>query len=116
MSKQQVAKQERTQRRSTRTRSRMQGTAERPRVSVQTSLASMFVQFIDDTQGTTILSARDTEKTGTKTERATKLGEVLAQKAQAAGITHIIFDRGPKQYHGRVKALAESLRSGGLTF
>ncbi len=90
-----------------------------PRVSVYRSNKYLFVQIIDDATGKTLVSASDMSKTplkGTKTERAIKIGEMLAEKAKQAGITKVVFDRGGFQYHGRVKALADSLRKGDLVF
>lgn len=97
------------------------GTKEVPRVSVYKSNQHIFVQFIDDVAGKTIFSsiikpaAKSTMK-GTKTEKAATIGELLAKKAKDAGIKKIAFDRGGFKYHGRIKALADGLRKGGLEF
>jgi len=103
--------------RKARVRSKISGTAARPRVSVYTSLRGMYVQLIDDVSGKTLCAARDTQiaDKGTKTERAIALGKHVAEQAKKAGITSAVFDRGSKQYSGRVRALADALREGGLT-
>ncbi len=111
-----------------RVRAKVFGTAEKPRVSVFKSNRHVFVQFIDDSAHKTILSSavsvgvptkasgQSKSKLMTKTDKATKTGEMLAEKAKEAGIKEIIFDRGGFKYHGRVKAIAEGLRKGGLKF
>ena len=111
-----ISKQSRANRRAQRVRAKVSGTAERPRVAAAVSLTGMFVQFIDDQTGKTLISGRSHSLKGTKTEQAIALGEDLAKAAKAAGITTIVFDRRAKQYHGRLKALAEALRAGGLVF
>lgn len=108
-------------RRHQRVRAKIKGTAERPRVSVFKSNQHVFVQVIDDNAGKTILSSKITSSSkskikDTKTELAGKIGEMLAEKIKAAGLSEIIFDRGGFKYHGRVKALAEGLRKGGIKF
>lgn len=113
----QTNKQDRAKRRQNRVRAVVSGTAARPRVSVAASLRGMFVQFIDDQAGRTLISGRAAAKSkGTKIEAAIGLGKVLGEKALAAGIKTVVFDRGAKQYHGRLKALAEALRAAGLKF
>jgi len=104
-----------------RVRAKLSGTKEVPRVSVFKSNQHIFAQFIDDVAGKTILSsivksAKKSALKGTKTEKATAIGELLAKKAKEVGITKIVFDRGGFKYHGRVKALAEGLRKGGMEF
>ena len=110
-------------RRQIRVRKRVRGTAARPRVSVYRSLKHMHVQVIDDTQGHTLAAAStvdtdvqpllgDKDKAG----QAAIVGQVLAERALAAGIKQVVFDRGGYRYHGRVKALAEAARKGGLEF
>ncbi len=116
-----TSKRESRIRRHGRVRAKIKGTSEVPRLSVFRSNQHIFVQFIDDTTGKTILSSSILPKKkgtikGKKTEVATKIGEMLAQKAKEAGIFKVVFDRGGNRYHGRVKALAESLRKGGLQF
>lgn len=103
-------------RRMNRTRSRMFGTAERPRLSIHRSLKHMRAQLINDANGTTIAAVTDATLTGTKTERAVGVGKRIAEAAASQGVTTVIFDRGPYRYHGRVKALAESAREAGLKF
>jgi large subunit ribosomal protein L18 len=97
----------------------MRGTATRPRLTVYRSLKYIQAQLIDDRAGRTLASATDRELTkakGTKTDRAKAVGELLATKAQTLKITKVVFDRGGHRYHGRVRALAEGARAGGLTF
>lgn len=109
-------KQFKKKRRSHRTRSRFSGTAEQPRLSVTRSLRHISAQLIDDTTGTTLVSANDTDAKGTKTEKALAVGKQIAEAAKAKGIEAVVFDRGSYQYHGRVKAVAEGAREGGLKF
>lgn len=100
-------------------RAKISGTAERPRVSVFRSNRGLVVQFIDDIANKTVLSAKTQEMKkmkGSKSEKSEKIGEALAKRATAAGIKEVVFDRGGFQFHGRVKALAESLRKGGIKF
>ena len=100
----------------------VRGTKDRPRLSVFRSNRGIYVQMIDDAAGQTLLSvsSRNKEiaaKTGiTKTEQAKLVGKMAAEKSKEAGITEIIFDRNGYLYHGRVKALAEAAREGGLKF
>ena len=113
-------RQQRT-RRHNRARAKIKGTASTPRVSVFRSNRHMFVQVIDDSTGKTILSNTIEPKTkskakSAKTEAAALIGETIAQKAKEAGISKVVFDRGGFRYHGRVKALADGLRKGGLQF
>lgn len=106
-------------RRATRVRSKVRGTAERPRLSVFRSNRAIWAQVIDDGNGRTMASAASihvAEKGLSKKDQATKVGELLAERAKAAGIEHVVFDRGPYLYHGRVKALADGARQGGLDF
>ncbi len=104
------------QRRAHRTRYRITGTAERPRLSVNRSLRHISVQAIDDTTGTTLFSADDRDLTGTKSEIAFEVGKRIAAAAKAINVETVIFDRGSRKYHGRVKALAEGARESGLKF
>ena len=104
-----------------RVRKRVQGTAQRPRLSVFRSLNHIYVQVVDDTVGHTLASAssRDPgvaeQKNGqSKTQVARLVGMLLAQRAKEAGVTRGVFDRGGSKYHGRVKALAEAIREVGL--
>ena len=102
-----------------RVRSKVHGTAERPRISVFRSNRGVFAQLIDDDAGRTIASVQWTEadlRSLKPMEQATEAGKLLASRAKAAGIETAVFDRGGYQYHGRVKALAEGAREGGLSF
>ena len=108
-------------RRHARVRAKVIGTLTVPRVSVFRSNKHVFAQLIDDGVGKTIVSSiiKPKDKSalkGNKTETASAVGEMLAKKAQDAGIGQVVFDRGGYKYHGRVKALAEGLRKGGLKF
>ncbi len=108
------------ERRHRRVRSRVFGTAERPRLVVFRSNRGIEAQLVDDVAGRTLASAswiaiRKSLK-GTKSEQAAEVGKLLAASANKAGITRVVFDRGGYLYHGRVKALAEGAREGGLDF
>lgn len=106
-------------RRHRRIRAKISGTATRPRLSVFKSLKHVFVQLIDDERSVTLVSAKDTEiKSGKfpKAEIAGKVGELLAEKAKKLSITNVVFDTGGNRYHGRVKAIADGARKGGLIF
>ena len=101
-----------------RVRAKVTGTAERPRISVRRSNRGIFAQLVDDLSGTTIAAVQWTEpelRELAKGEQSAKAGELLAQRAKAAGIETAVFDRGGYQYHGRVKAFADGVREGGLT-
>ena len=108
------------QRRHRRVRGKVQGTAERPRLVVFRSNRGIEAQLVDDLEGRTLAAAswlhlkRSSE--GSKTEQAAEVGKLLAQKAKDAKIDGAVFDRGGYLYHGRVKALAEAAREGGLKF
>ena len=104
-----------------RVRAKITGTPERPRVSVFKSNRNVFAQFIDDTNGKTILSSKivsskKTKAKGSKTDKALAVGEMLAEKAKELGIKEVVFDRGGFKFHGRVKAVADGLRKGGIKF
>lgn len=101
-----------------RIRKKIHGTAQRPRISIFRSNKEIYAQLIDDDKGHTLLavSSRGADISGKKTDQAAKVGELLAQKAKEAGIENVVFDRGGYLYHGRVKALAEGARKGGLKF
>ena len=99
-----------------RIRDKIAGTEARPRLAVFRSITHIYAQLIDDLNGKTIASASDAEATGKKSERATAAGKLLAERAKAAGIENVVFDRGGYRYHGRVKALADAARKGGLNF
>ncbi|MEZ4495821.1 MAG: 50S ribosomal protein L18 [Thermomicrobiales bacterium] len=111
-------------RRHVRVRARVSGTQMRPRLNVFRSSAHIYAQVIDDTAGHTLVSASDLEQEiidragegATKTVRAKAVGEVVAERAKAAGIGAVVFDRGGFLYHGRVRAVADGAREGGLEF
>lgn len=107
-------------RRRRRVRAKIFGTAERPRLSVFRSAKHLYAQLIDDEKGKTLVSASDTEikksKKMKKVEIAHIVGKLIAEKAQKLKIAKIIFDRGPYKYHGRIRAVAEGAREGGLKF
>jgi large subunit ribosomal protein L18 len=101
-----------------RVRAKIRGTAERPRISVFRSNRGIFAQLIDDDAGVTLTAVNWTEaelRGLGPMEQAKRAGELLAERAKAAGVDRAVFDRGGYQYHGRVKALAEGARAGGLT-
>lgn len=104
------------QRRQKRVRAQMKGTKAMPRLSVYRSNSAIYAQLIDDEKGVTLLGVSEKLLTtkGTKTEKAKALGMLLAQKAKEAKITKVIFDRGAYSYHGRVAAVANGAREGGL--
>jgi large subunit ribosomal protein L18 len=100
-------------------RKRVQGTAHRPRLNIFRSSAHIYAQIIDDERGHTLVatSSRDAEaRAGTKSDRSRTVGTMIAERAKAAGITQVVFDRGGFLYHGRVKAVADGARAGGLEF
>ena len=107
-------------RRHARVRKNISGTAERPRLNVYRSLNHIYAQVIDDVKGVTLVAAssmdKDFEGYGGNVEAAKKVGVKVAEKALAAGIKKVVFDRGGYVYHGRVAALAEGAREGGLEF
>ncbi|WGW10885.1 50S ribosomal protein L18 [Saxibacter everestensis] len=107
-------------RRHTRLRKNITGTTERPRLVVSRSSRHVFVQVVDDTRGVTLASASTLEadlraNSGDKTEKAKTVGELVAQRAKDAGVDAVVFDRGGNAYHGRVAAIADGAREGGLT-
>lgn len=109
----------RVERRKNRVRAKINGTALRPRLSVFRSNKGLYLQLIDDTSGTTIVSAHAKEmaaKKLNKTELASALGASIAEKALAKNIKEIVFDKSSYRYHGRVKAVADSARDKGLVF
>ena len=103
-----------------RVRGKISGTPERPRLNVFRSETNIYAQVIDDVAGVTLVSASSLEKgftcDGTKTDAAKKVGQLVAERAKAKGIDTVVFDRGGYVYHGRVQALAEGAREGGLQF
>jgi len=108
-------------RRHLRVRKKVTGSVARPRLVVTRSTRHLFVQVVDDMAGHTLASASTMEAdlradSGDKTAKARKVGELVAARAKAAGIDEVVFDRGGNRYHGRVAALADGAREGGLTF
>ncbi len=103
-----------------RVRGKVSGTPERPRLNVFRSETNIYAQIIDDTKGVTLVAASSLEKgfegPGSNCEAAKKVGEAIAERAKAKGIEKVVFDRGGYLYHGRVQALAEGAREGGLEF
>lgn len=112
-----ITKRNNRSRRQKRGRAKLVGTAERPRVTVFKSNTHVYAQAVDDTTKKTIVAVNDAHvtKKGTKTERATVCGTKLAEQLKAKGITTVIFDKAGFAYHGRIKAVAEALRAGGIT-
>lgn len=108
------------QKRHTRVRGKISGTAECPRLNVYRSLSHIYAQLIDDVKGVTLVSAstveKDFEEYGGNKAAARKVGELLAKRASEKGITECVFDRGGYIYHGRVQELADGAREGGLKF
>ena len=112
-----ISKLERRNKIKARIRGRISGTAERPRLCVFRSNKQIYAQVIDDLAGRTLVSASSKGiEEGTKSEIAAKVGELIAQKAQEAGISTVVFDRNGFLFHGRVKSLADGARKGGLKF
>ena len=106
-----------------RVRTRLAGTPERPRLNVYRSVAHIYAQMIDDRNGRTIVSASSVDKEtkkglkgGGNIASAKAVGKIIAERAKAAGVTQVVFDRGGYKYHGRVKALADAAREAGLKF
>lgn len=107
-------------RRHLRLRKKIEGTSERPRLVVTRSNRHMFVQVVDDSKANTLVWASTMEEDlrasdADKTAKARRVGELIAERAKAAGITAVVFDRGGNKYHGRVAAVADGAREGGLT-
>lgn len=111
-------KQDKRNRRHGRVRSVVAGIAERPRLSVFRSGKHIYAQLIDDKQGRTLASAssKEVKSAGKKTDLALEVGKMISQKAKEKNIAKVVFDRGGYKYHGRVKALADGAREGGLEF
>jgi large subunit ribosomal protein L18 len=104
-----------------RIRAKVAGTAQKPRLSVFRSNKDIYVQLIDDDAAVTLAAASSRDKdiaaqTGTKTEKSKLVGQAIARKAKELGLERVVFDRGGNLYHGRVKAVAEGAREGGLVF
>ena len=121
----QVSKDEVRRRVHTRIRKKLQGSNERPRLNVYRSLNHIYAQVIDDEKGVTIVSAstssgkkeaKSKKKTGGNLASAKEVGKLIAKRAQEKGVKKVLFDRGGYLYHGRIKALAEAAREGGLEF
>jgi large subunit ribosomal protein L18 len=107
-------------RRQVRGRKRISGTGERPRLVVSRSSRHLFVQVVDDTLGRTVASASTMEPDlrafeGDKTAKAKQIGQLVAERAKAIGVEAVVFDRGGNKYHGRVAAIADGARAGGLS-
>jgi large subunit ribosomal protein L18 len=106
--------------RHTRIRLSLQGTAGRPRLAVFRSLNQIYAQVIDDATGRTLASASSLERelrgSGNKTERSRRVGQLVAERARAAGVQQVVFDRAGYRFHGRVRSLAEAARESGLDF
>jgi large subunit ribosomal protein L18 len=116
MAKAQTAASKR-ERRHVRVRRTLSGTEQRPRLVVFRSLKHIYAQLVDDSRNHTIATVGDLDiLTMKKSEKATEVGKRIAERAKAAGITKVVFDRAGYQYHGRVKAVAEGARKGGLEF
>jgi large subunit ribosomal protein L18 len=114
-----LTKPQRRLRRRRRVRAKVRGSAERPRLSVYRSNRGLFAQLIDDDAGRTVAGASWMEAELRKLgplEQAKRMGELVAERAKAAGVETCVFDRGGYQYHGRVRALADGAREGGLSF
>lgn len=115
-----VTKEARRKKIRSRIRGKIRGTAERPRLSVYRSNKEIYVQIINDDNGTTLAAAssrdKDFTRSGNKVEQSKGIGKTIAAKASEKGISTVVFDRGGYLYHGRVKAVAEGAREGGLKF
>ena len=123
MADKQKKKQKRLERRKWSIRNHLSGTTERPRLSVFRSDKHIYAQVIDDLAGRTLASAASTNadvrgdlKTGANVEAAKRVGRAIAERAKAVGVGQVAFDRGGRKYHGRIKALADAAREGGLSF
>ena len=103
-------------RRHFRVRKKVNGTAERPRLVVFRSLKHVYAQLVDDDTRRTLLTVTDNGLSGKKVDRSFEVGKRVAEQAKAAGVTKVVFDRGGYLYHGRVKAVADGARDGGLEF
>ncbi len=107
---------EKRARRHLRVRKKVSGTGERPRLVVFRSLKHIYAQLVDDAAHRTLMTVTDQSTEGRKTERSLAVGKMIAARAKEAGITRVVFDRAGYQYHGRVKAVADGAREGGLEF
>ena len=110
-------RQEKRYRRHLRVRNKVTGTAERPRLVVFRSLKHIYAQLVDDTANRTLATVSDLGiEQGKKGERAAEVGKLIAERAKSSGITRVVFDRAGYRYHGRIKAVADGARKGGLEF
>ncbi len=103
-------------RRHLRVRKNVAGTPERPRLVVFRSLKHITAQIVDDTTGRTMMTVTSVKLEGKKSEKSVQVGKMIAEKAMAAGVSKVVFDRAGYKYHGRVKAVADGAREGGLEF
>jgi large subunit ribosomal protein L18 len=103
-------------RRHLRVRKKVVGTPERPRLVVFRSLKHIYAQIVDDSTSRTLMTVTDKDASGKKSEKSVEVGRRIAARAKEAGVTKVVFDRGGYQYHGRVKAVADGAREGGLEF
>ena len=110
------SREEKRHRRHLRVRKRVNGTLERPRLVINRSLKHITAQLVDDVAQRTLLTVVDSELTGKKVQKSAEVGRRLAARAKDAGISKVVFDRAGYRYHGRVKALADGAREGGLEF
>jgi len=111
-----VAKLSRREKIKFRIRRKISGTAERPRLCIFRSNSEIYAQLIDDVSSKTLASVSSLKSTGSKTEKAKAVGVSIAEKAKAVNVSQVVFDRNGFLYHGRVKALADAAREGGLQF
>ena len=116
MANKEIQKRKKDERRVRRTRAKIYGTPKLPRLAVSRSIKHISCQLIDDDNRKTLASASDKDLKGNKTEKASLVGKAIAEAAAKKKITSVIFDRRGKQFHGRVKALAEAARENGLKF
>ena len=110
------SKLERRYRRHLRVRKKVSGTMERPRLVIRRSLKHIYAQLIDDATNRTLMTVTSQDIEGKKVEKSAEVGKRIASRAKEAGITKVVFDRAGYRYHGRVKALADGAREGGLEF
>ena len=111
-----VSREDQRERRHVRVRRKITGTPERPRLVVYRSLKHIYAQLVDDTTQRTILTVTDNGFEGKKSEKSLSVGKKVAEAAKAAGYSTVVFDRAGYRYHGRVKAVADGAREGGLEF
>jgi len=110
------SKDERRYRRHLRVRKKVSGTTERPRLVIRRSLKHIYAQLVDDTANRTLMTVSSQDIEGKKTEKSAEVGKRIAARAKEVGIARVVFDRAGYRYHGRVKALADGAREGGLEF